>query len=102
MIDAEQVQDGGVQIVDVHGPRGKLRVAGLRFQDIAVVIHDVVAVIVRPAVGDARFDAAARQPDAEAARENLRIRNPGGTDSAPRHPVRRCNQRNSAQNQGMD
>src|SRR5262249_8526112 len=51
VVDAEGVEDGGVQIVDVDGIGGQ-----------------VVAVLVGRAVGNARFEAAAGQPDGEAAR----------------------------------
>ena len=51
VVDAQAVQDRGVQVVDVDG-----------------VLDDVVAVVVGLAVGDAGLDAAAGQPDREAAR----------------------------------
>ena len=51
VVDAEAVEDGGLQIMDVDWVPGH-----------------VVAKIVGLAVGDARFDAAAGQPDREAAR----------------------------------
>ena len=53
VIDAEQVHDGGVEIVDVHR---------LRF------VFEVVAVVVGGAVFDAAFDAASGHGEGEAAR----------------------------------
>ncbi len=51
VVDAQAVQDRGVQVVDVDR-----------------VFRDVVAEVVGLAVGDAGLDAAAGQPDREAAR----------------------------------
>ena len=49
MVDAQAVQDRGVQVVDVDR-----------------VLDDVVAEVVGLAVDDARLDAAAGEPDGEA------------------------------------
>src|SRR2546423_8183451 len=48
VVDAEAVQDGGVEVVDVDG-----------------AVNDVVAVIVGFAVGNARLDAASGHPQGE-------------------------------------
>ena len=50
VVDAHEVQHGGVEVVDVDG-----------------VLHDVVAVVVGLAVDESRLDAAARRPQREAA-----------------------------------
>ena len=68
VIDAELVQDGSVQVVDVHGAGGPIVFVRLWLELVAVGIGDVVAVIVGASVGDARLDAAAGHPDAETAR----------------------------------
>ena len=49
VIDAQAVKNGGLQIVDIHR-----------------ILGDVVAVIVRCAIGDAWLDAAAGHPDGKA------------------------------------
>src|SRR5207249_8529669 len=51
VVDAEAIEDGSLQVVDVHG-----------------VLDDVVAVIVGLAMADAGLHSAARHPHAEAAR----------------------------------
>jgi hypothetical protein len=51
VVDAEQVEDGGVEVVDVHGAGGPPELAGL--ERVAVGVGDVVAVVVGAAVGDA-------------------------------------------------
>ena len=66
VVDAQQVQDRGLQVVDVDGAGGELVFGGL--DRVAVVVGDVVAVVVGAAVGEAGLDAAAGQPDGEAAR----------------------------------
>ena len=68
VIDTKLVQDGGVQIMNVHGAGGPLVFIRLRLELIAVGIGDVVAVIIRAAVGDARLDATAGHPNTETAR----------------------------------
>ncbi len=65
VVDAEQVQDRGLQVVDVDGA-GRELVFGWR-DWVAVVVGDVVAVVVGAAVGEAGLDAAAGEPDGEAA-----------------------------------
>ena len=50
VIDTELVKNGGMQIVHVDG-----------------LVHDVVAEVIRSAIGDTRFDTAACHPDREAA-----------------------------------
>ena len=50
VIDAQEVQDGGMQVADVHG-----------------IGRDVVTEVVGGAVGVAGFDAASRHPHGEAA-----------------------------------
>ena len=65
VIDAQQVQDRRLQIVDVDGAGGEGVFGGI--ERLAVVVGDVVAVVVGAAVGDAGLDAAAGHPDGEAA-----------------------------------
>src|SRR5437899_12783720 len=54
MVDAEQVQDGGMEVVEVHG-----------------VGNDLNAVVVGPAIRSAAFDAGTRAPGAVSARMML-------------------------------
>ena len=68
VINAEQMQDGRIEIVDVHRARRPPFLTRLRSQRHAVGIRDVVAVIVGASVGDTWFDSAARHPGGEAAR----------------------------------
>src|SRR5439155_3547235 len=51
VIDAEQAEHGGMQVVNLH-----------------LVVDDIVAVVVGRAVDGAALDAAARQPDGKAER----------------------------------
>src|SRR5687768_12863184 len=62
VVDSQLVQDGGVQVVDVH------RVVLEAGRALAVWIDDVVAVFVGPAVLDAALDSASSQPGCETAR----------------------------------
>ena len=65
VVDAEQMQDGGVQVVDVHGAGSELAGRWLGIQRVAVGIGDVVSVVVRTSVGDAGFHSTASHPDGE-------------------------------------
>src|SRR5207248_1373849 len=66
MIDAEEMEDGGLEIVDVDRTRSE---GGLiRADSVAIRIGDVVAVIIRASIGHAWFDTAACEPNAEATR----------------------------------
>lgn len=66
VIDAELVQYGGVEIMNVDGTRSKFF---LRWIDgLAVGTQDIITVIVSGTIGHARLDAAARHPSGEAAR----------------------------------
>ena len=68
VIDAELMQDGGVEVVDVHGAWRPLVPGGLRLEHVAIGIGNVIAVIISLAVGDARLDAATGHPDGETTR----------------------------------
>src|SRR5262245_22062246 len=60
------MQNGRLEIVNVDC--GRSEAAFVWIDRVAVGICDVVAVIIGSAVGNARFDAAAGQPNAKAAR----------------------------------
>src|SRR2546426_2602197 len=64
MIDAEQVQNGGLEIVDVDCAGSES--AFVRADRVAVRIGDVVAVIIGTAISDSRLNAATGQPNTEA------------------------------------
>src|SRR5579884_2427373 len=66
MVDAKQVQDRRLQIMDMDGTGGERRLVGV--DRLAVLISDVVAVVVGAAVGQTSLDAGAGQPHGEAAR----------------------------------
>ena len=68
VVDAEQMQDRRIEVVDVHRAGSPLFLAGLRVHGFAVFVSDVVTVVVGPTVGDARLDAASGHPRCEAAR----------------------------------
>ena len=62
VIDSELVEDGGIQVIDVD------RVVLETSRALAVLIDDVVAVFLRPAVLDASLDSSAGQPRGNASR----------------------------------
>lgn len=62
VIDSELVQDGGIQVIDVY------RVVLKSCRSLAILIDNVVAVFVRPAVLDASLDSSASQPSGKAPR----------------------------------
>ena len=66
MIDAEQMKDRGVQIVDMHRAGGPAFFVGLGQNRFPVGIRDVVTVVIRATVGDPRFDSTTGHPDREA------------------------------------
>ena len=68
VIDAQQMKDRCVKVVDVHGPRRPLFLTRSRPQNIAVLIRDVVAVVVGAAVRDAGLYASAGHPGCKASR----------------------------------
>ena len=63
VINTELVQDGGVEVMDVHRAWRPLVPGRLGLEHIAVGIGNVVAVIVSATVGDPRLDASAGHPD---------------------------------------
>ena len=65
VVDAQQVKDRGVQVVDMHGAGRPLALG--RPDHVAVGVGNVVGVVVRLAIGDAGLDAAAGHPCGEAA-----------------------------------
>ena len=67
VVDAQLVEDGGVEVVDVDGFWSFAVFVGLN-DWVAVFVENVVAVVVGFAVGDAGFDAASGHPGCEAAR----------------------------------
>ena len=66
MVNAQEVEDGGVEVVDVHGSRRPVFFVGLGAYWSAVFVGDVVAVVVGSAVGDAGLNAAAGHPNGKA------------------------------------
>ena len=69
VIDAEKMKDGRIAVVDVHGSRHPFFIfAGLRFEDVAVGIGNVVAVVICSAISDTGFNTATSHPGGEAAR----------------------------------
>ena len=66
MVNAQQVEDGGVEIVNMDASRGPMIFGRLRENGSAVGLDNVVAVVIGAAIGDAGFDAAARHPGREA------------------------------------
>ena len=67
VINAEQMQNRGVEVMNVHRAGGPLLFRWLRRQGVAIRIHDVIPVVVRLAVGDSGFDATSCHPDGKAA-----------------------------------
>jgi hypothetical protein len=67
VIDAEQMQDRGIEVVDMHGARRPFVFVGLGLHRCAIGVGDVVAVIIGLSVSDACFDAASSHPNREAA-----------------------------------
>ena len=65
MIDPQQMQDRGIQIVDVHRARRPFVLGGLRLQRFTVCISDVVAVVIGSTISDPRFDTPACHPNGE-------------------------------------
>ena len=63
VIDPELVQDGGVEVMDVHCAWGPLVPGGLGLEHVAVGIGNVVAVVVGATISNARLDAATGHPD---------------------------------------
>ena len=59
VVDAGQVEDSGLHVVDMHGAGGPFIFDRLRPQGSAVRVRDVVAEVVGLPVGDARLHAAA-------------------------------------------
>lgn len=45
MVDAQEVQDGRVRVVNVHGARGPMVLVRLWSHRVAVFVGDVVAVV---------------------------------------------------------
>ena len=68
VVDAEQVQNGRVEIVNVHRAGCPLFFARLRSQRVAVFVGDIVTVRVGLSVRDTGFNTAASHPCGEAAR----------------------------------
>src|SRR5438093_8318862 len=65
VIDAEEMQDSRLQIVNVDRSRSKGAFVGI--DGVAIGIGNVISVIICTAIGHARFDAAAGQPNGETA-----------------------------------
>ena len=53
MVNAQQMKDGRIEIVNVHGSRSPLVL--IRFDRIAIFVRKVVPIVVRLPVGNARF-----------------------------------------------
>src|SRR5260221_8292244 len=66
VIDAEEVQDSRLQIVNVDGSRREGAFVGI--EGIASGVGNVISVIICATIGHARLDAATGQPDGETAR----------------------------------
>ena len=67
MVDAQEVQDGRVRVVNVHGARGPMVLVRLWSHRVAVFVGDVVAVVTGLSIGNPRLDAATGHPDGKAA-----------------------------------
>lgn len=66
VVNAQEVKNGGVEVVDVHGSRRPMFFVGLRVHWGAVFVGDIVAVVVGSSVGDAGLNAAAGHPNGKA------------------------------------
>ena len=67
VIHPQQMKDGGIEVMNVHGSWRPSILAGLRIQGVAVSISNVVTVIIGAAIGD-RDGYHPRHPDGEASR----------------------------------
>jgi len=68
VIDAEQVEDGCIQIVNAHRARRPMFLAWPWTKWIAIGVGNVVTKVIRLSVSNPRPDAAPGHPDGEAAR----------------------------------
>ena len=68
VIDAEKMEDGGVEVVHVHGAGRPLVLGRLGPQRVAICIGDIVAIIISAPVGDTRLDPTSGHPSGETAR----------------------------------
>ena len=68
VIHPQQMKDGGIEVMNVHGSWRPSILAGLRIQRVAVGISNVVTVIIGAAIGDPGTDTTPRHPDGEASR----------------------------------
>src|SRR5882672_6700606 len=66
MIDAEEMQDSCLQVVNVDRSRSEGAFVGI--DGVAIGVGNVISVIICAAIGHAGFDAAAGHPDSETAR----------------------------------
>ena len=66
MINAQQMKDGRIEIVNVHGSRSPLVL--IRFDRIAIFVRQVVSIVIRLPLGDAGFYSSARHPSGKSAR----------------------------------
>ena len=66
VVDSEKVEDGGVQVMDVHGTRCPLFLVGL--DRISIFVRQVITVIIRLSVSYTGFYPSARHPSGKSAR----------------------------------
>ena len=66
MVNAEQVKDCGIKVVNMNTSRSPVILGRLREDGRAVGLDDVIAVVVGAAIGDAGLDSATGHPGCEA------------------------------------
>ena len=54
MIDTQQMKNGGIEVMNVHGARSPF--VFVRFDHVAILVRKVISVVVRLPVGDAWLD----------------------------------------------
>lgn len=67
VVDPQQMQDRGIEVVNVHATRGPVIFGGLGEDWVAVGVGDVVAVVVTAAIGNPWLHAASCHPGRETA-----------------------------------
>ena len=68
VVDSRQVQNGRVQVMDVHGAWRPVLFTGLRFEWVSFGIRNVVGIVIRLPVSNAGFHTTTSQPHCKAAR----------------------------------
>lgn len=67
VIDAHQVENGGIEVMDMHGAGSPVFFSWLRIESISIGVGDIISVVIGAAVGDTWADSATGHPDSEAA-----------------------------------